>query len=61
MAETIGVSKQLLSFILKGDRAVTDDVDRKVATALLREADRLRKTADKLDRLVGTILHQMEK
>lgn len=61
MATKIGISKQLLNFILAGARAVTDDVDNKVATALLREADRLRKTATKLDGIAGTILHKLEK
>jgi hypothetical protein len=60
-ATKIGISKQLLNFILAGDRAVTDDVDHKVATALLREAHRLRKTATKLDGIADTILHKLEK
>ena len=51
----------MLSFIIRGDRPVTDDVDRKVAEALLREADRLRKTAAKLGDIAGRILHNLEK
>ncbi|CUT14546.1 hypothetical protein BF49_5626 [Bradyrhizobium sp.] len=49
MAEAIGISKQMMSFIVHGDRPVTDDVERKVAEALVREADRLRKTAERLE------------
>jgi hypothetical protein len=56
MAATIGIGKQTLSFIVSGDRAVTDDVDRKVAAGLLKEADRLRK----LDDIAGKILHSLE-
>jgi hypothetical protein len=40
---------------------VTDKVEKAVADALLREADRLRKTAKKLDEIAGRILRGMEK
>lgn len=60
MAEAIGISKQMLSFLVTGARPVTDDVDRKVAEALLREADRLRGTATKLDDIAGKILRNLE-
>jgi hypothetical protein len=53
MAASIGISKQLLAFIAKGDRPVTDDVERKVAAALGREADRLRAVARKIDEIAG--------
>ncbi|MBR0825583.1 helix-turn-helix transcriptional regulator [Bradyrhizobium manausense] len=36
MADTAGISKQLLSFIIAGDREVTADVYRRFAEALLR-------------------------
>jgi hypothetical protein len=36
------VSQQLLSFIVKGDRTVTDDIYRNVAEALFTESARLR-------------------
>ncbi|WP_426611198.1 helix-turn-helix domain-containing protein [Bradyrhizobium sp. McL0616] len=35
LAAAAGVSQQLLSFIVRGDRIVSDDVYRKVADALL--------------------------
>ncbi|WP_156526817.1 hypothetical protein [Bradyrhizobium sp.] len=49
MAEAIGISKQMMSFIVNGDRVVSDEVEGKVAEALVREAERLRKTADRLE------------
>jgi len=60
MAAKIGISKQLLNFIIAGERAVTDDVERKVAEALFLEADRLRKMAAKLDGIAGTISHHLD-
>ncbi len=61
MAASIGISKQMLSFILTGRKPVTDKVEKAVADALLREADRLRKTSKKLDEIAGRILRGMEK
>jgi hypothetical protein len=51
MAASVGISKQMLSFIIHGDRPVTDKVEEAVADALAREADRLRTTAKKLDEI----------
>ena len=55
MAASVGISKQMLSFILHGDRRVTDKVDNAVTDALARQADRLCATARKLDEIAGTI------
>ena len=41
LAKGAGISKQLLSFIVAGDREVTDDVYRKVAEAIDKEAERI--------------------
>ena len=60
LAESSGVTQQLLALIAKGDRAVTDDTYRKVANALLKEADRARATGDKLDKLAGAMLRELE-
>ena len=48
MATGAGISKQLQSFIAAGERNVTEDVDRRIAEALLREADRQRSAAGRL-------------
>lgn len=53
MAAAIGISKQMLGFIVAGERPVTDDVESKVAAALLHEVVRLRVTAEKLDKSRG--------
>lgn len=55
MAASVGISKQMLSFIIHGDRRVTDKVEKAVADALAREADRLCTTARKLDAMAGTV------
>ena len=53
MAASVGISKQMLSFIIHGDRPVTDKVEKAVADALAREANRLSTTAKKLDEIAG--------
>jgi plasmid maintenance system antidote protein VapI len=61
MARSIDISKQMLSFILAGDRPLTDDVEEKVVAALGREIERLGKTATKLQEIQGRILAAREK
>lgn len=61
MARSIGVSKQLPSFIVAGDRPVTDDVENRVVEALGREIERLGKTTHKLMEIQGRILAAREK
>jgi hypothetical protein len=61
MAASIGISKQLLSFVLSGDRQVTDDVEDKVVQALSHEIERLGKTTTKLMEIQGRILAAREK
>jgi hypothetical protein len=53
MAASVGISKQMLSFIIHGDRPVTDKVEKAVADALARQAARLCTTAKKLDEIAG--------
>ena len=55
MAASVGISKQMLSFILHGDRRVTDKVEKAVTDELARQADRLCATARKLDEIAGTV------
>jgi DNA-binding transcriptional regulator YdaS (Cro superfamily) len=55
MAARVGISKQMLSFIIHGDRRVTDKVEKAVTDALAREADRLGATVRKLDEIAGTV------
>jgi hypothetical protein len=54
MAASVGISKQMLSFILHGDRRVTDKVEKAVSDTLARQANRLCATAKKLDEIAGT-------
>ncbi len=49
MAASVGISKQMLSFIIHGDRPVTDKVEKAVADALARQANRLHRTARRWD------------
>jgi transcriptional regulator with XRE-family HTH domain len=60
LSRATGVSQSYLAMITTGERPITDEVERKVASGLLKEADRLRKTADKLDDIAGKILHSLE-
>jgi hypothetical protein len=61
MARSIDISKQLMSFIVAGDRPVTDDVEDQVVEALNREIERLHKTAHKLVEIKARILAAREK
>ncbi|MGM4916220.1 hypothetical protein [Tardiphaga sp. 813_E8_N1_3] len=60
LARLTGLSPALLQKIGDGTRAITDDVDRKVAKALITEAGRMRLTADKVNEIAGRILQSME-
>jgi hypothetical protein len=54
-----GLSKQLLSFIAADDREVTDDVYRRVAEALAKEADRMRAVGLKLGGMALRMLREL--
>jgi hypothetical protein len=60
MADAAGISKQLLSFIVNDDRAVTDDVYRKVAAGLVKEGDRMKVVGLKADKLALQMLRELE-
>jgi transcriptional regulator with XRE-family HTH domain len=60
LADAAGLSKQLLSFIVAGDREVTDDVYRRLAEALAKEADRLRAIGVKLEKAALQMLREVE-
>jgi hypothetical protein len=55
-----GISKQMLSFVVTGAKPVTDDVYRRVAEALAKEADRARGVGLKLDKLALQMLRELE-
>jgi len=61
LARAAGVPQSLLAMIAGGGRTVTDEAYRKVAEGLLREADRLRKAADKIDELAGKMLAELDR
>jgi hypothetical protein len=60
LARLTGLSPALIQKIADGSRAVTDDVDRTIAASLLKEADRMRAGADKIDEIAGRILRSLE-
>lgn len=60
LARVVGISQSAISMMISGDRAVTDDVQRKLAAALKAEADRLRSSTDKIDRLRAEIENELE-
>lgn len=60
LAEVAGVSKQLLSFIVAGDREVTDDVYRKIVWALFKEATRMYELAGKIEMIASKMLRELE-
>ena len=61
MAATVGISKQMLSFIIHGDRRVTDKVEKAVTDALAREANRLCTTVKKWNEIAGKVQRSPER
>ena len=60
LAAAAGISKQMMSFIVNGDKPVSDDVYRRIAAALAKEADRLKAVGLKLDRMALQMLRELE-
>ena len=60
LAEAAGLSKQLLSFIVAGDREVTDDVYRRVAGALIKEATRMYESGGKIEMMAAKMLAELK-
>nr|WP_155809811.1 hypothetical protein [Bradyrhizobium sp. URHA0013] len=50
-----------MSFIVRGDRAVSDEVYRKVANALFAESERLITASEKIGLLAGKMIAELEK
>jgi hypothetical protein len=59
-AAAVGVSKQLLAFILAGDREVTDDVYSRVADALRKEAGRMTNVAGKIEAMASAMVAELK-
>ncbi|WP_051058500.1 hypothetical protein [Bradyrhizobium sp. WSM1253] len=60
MAAAAGVSKQLMAFIVAGDRDVTDDVYSRVADALRTEAGRMTKAAGKIEAMASAMVAELK-
>ena len=60
LAEASGVSQQMLSFIVRGKRTVSDDVYLKVAEALLKEAGRMNKVVMKVEEMAGKMFAELK-
>ncbi|PDT88768.1 hypothetical protein CO669_18580 [Bradyrhizobium sp. Y36] len=61
LARAAGVPQSLLAMIAGGERrVVTDDVYRKVAEGLAKEADRVRAVGLKLDKMALQMLRELE-
>lgn len=61
LARAACVPQSLLAMIAGGHRLVSDEAYRKVAEGLLRESDRLRKAADKIDEMAGRMLAELDR
>ena len=60
LAAAAGVSQQLLSFIVLGERTVSDEVYRKVADALFAESERLISASETIGLMAGKMLSELE-
>ncbi|MDA9411892.1 helix-turn-helix domain-containing protein [Bradyrhizobium sp. CCBAU 45384] len=61
LAEASGISQQLLSFIVRGERTVSDEVYRKIADSLFGDSERLITASEKLGLLAGKMIAGLEK
>jgi plasmid maintenance system antidote protein VapI len=59
LASEIGVSPQLITYLVSGERALTPAVERKVVSALGREIDRLAEAIAKLKLIRRGILSDL--
>jgi len=60
LAEASGISQQMLSFIVRGERTVSDDVYLKVAEALLKEAGRMHRVVTKVEGIAGKMFAELK-
>lgn len=60
LARVSGVSKQMLSYVVNGDREVTDDTYRCVANAIAKEATSMRTVSKRLEKLALQMLRDLE-
>ncbi|MEZ0060025.1 MULTISPECIES: hypothetical protein [Bradyrhizobium] len=60
LAAAADVSQQMLSFVVRDKRTISDDVYRKVALGLKKEADRMRAVGGKLDKLALQMLRELK-
>jgi hypothetical protein len=61
LARLAGLSPALAQKIADGTRDVTDDVQRRVAEALMKESGRLTGAAWKIEEMAGKMLRELEK
>lgn len=54
------ISKQMMSHIVVGRKPASDDVYRRIALALLAEAESGRKAAGKLEEIAGRMLAELD-
>lgn len=60
LARLVGLSPALIQQIADGSRNLTDGVYRQIATAIIAEAARMRKNADKVDEIAHKILRELD-
>lgn len=60
LARAAKVPQSLLAMIAAGERDPTDGVYEKVARALIRESDRVRKSADRIGEIAGSMLAELD-
>lgn len=61
LAAAADVSQQMLSFIVRGERQVSDNVYRKVADAMFAESERLITPSEKIGLMAGKMISELEK
>lgn len=60
LSRASGVPQSTIAMVSTGERAVSDDMYRKIAMAFIAEGGRLRKAADKIDDIAGRMLAELD-
>jgi hypothetical protein len=59
LAEAAGISRQMMSFIVNGDKPVTNDVYKRIADALAKEAGRVTNAGRWLENMSQQMLREL--
>lgn len=60
LAKAAGISKQMMSYIVAGDREVTDETYRRIANAVAKEAAGMKTMSGRLEKMALQMLAELK-